>query len=261
MQQEIEEHKQTENELRISKEKAEESDKLKSAFLSNMSHEIRTPMNAIIGFSSILENKLKDPVFKSYIEKIIISGNNLLELINDILDFSKIEAGQLKIEKVVSNPRDIFNDVKLVFSDKIKNKGLLFNIKINDTLPDLLVIDANRIRQLLLNLVDNAIKFTEKGAVSINVDFVFTGKKDVSGDLKIKVEDTGIGIPENQIEYIFESFRQVEGQSTEKFGGTGLGLSITKQLTLMMNGEISVLSKQGKGTEFSIILHDVEVGD
>ncbi|MCD4792608.1 MAG: PAS domain S-box protein [Bacteroidales bacterium] len=257
----ITDRKQFEKGLKIAKQDAEQANRLKSEFLANMSHEIRTPMNAIIGFSSILESKTNDPLFKSYTEKIIISGNNLLELINDILDFSKIEAGHFKIEKVSSNPHDIFNDVELIFSDKVKSKGLLFDINISDTLPNLLVIDANRIRQLLLNLVDNAIKFTETGKVSVIVDYVITGKKDVLGDLKIKVEDTGIGIPENQIEYIFESFRQVEGQNTRKFGGTGLGLSITKQLTLMMGGEISVISKEGTGTEFSITLHDVKAVD
>lgn len=255
----ISDRKQYEQNLKKAKAEAEEANKLKSVFLANMSHEIRTPMNAIIGFSSILEDKIKNPVFKSYLENIIVSGNNLLELINDILDFSKIEAGQLKIVESETNIHKFFEEVRIVFKPKAENKGLKITCSVSNQLPDNLIIDSNRLKQILTNLIENAIKFTEEGKIEVSVD---TDDVDLNNNLLnliISVKDTGIGIVEEQIDFIFESFRQAEGQSIADYGGTGLGLSITKQLTELMGGEISVKSTYGLGSEFTVFIPKLKI--
>ena len=254
----ITERKKVEDALKIAKQEAEASNQLKSDFLANMSHEIRTPMNAILGFSELLQSRLTDEKHRSFITKIVKSGNSLLELINDILDLSKIEAGQLKIQKEVSNPHDIFNEVVLVFSELSKRKQIPIHVHITENLPKSMLIDRLRIRQILLNLLSNALKFTEQGEVSISV----TAEKKIRKNLiqlQIEISDTGIGIPDNQLDTIFESFRQAEGQSTRKYGGTGLGLAITKRLIELMGGTLSVKSTLGVGSTFIIILKNVEV--
>ncbi len=257
----ISEQKEVEKKLIDAKAAADKANQMKSEFLARMSHEIRTPMNAIIGFSSVLEQQLKDPVHKSYIEKILLSGNNLLGIINDILDFSKIEAGELKIEKKENNPLTILHNIEQLSSQKAKQKGIKVEVNKDISVPGKFFIDAYRIQQVLLNLVDNGIKFTEKGGVFLNLQFLSSASGPQRGELIFTVKDTGIGIPEQDLKHIFKEFKQVEGQSVAKYGGTGLGLSIAKHLTELMGGEIKVSSRQGEGTTFTVILKNVLVAD
>ncbi len=234
------------------KNQAMQANKLKSEFLANMSHEIRTPMNAVLGFSDILNNKLSNNAeCQPLIQGIINGGKNLTSLINDILDLSKIEAGRLEIIKEPVNILDLIEDIKQIFSVTLKNKNIILLLDIDKRFPNSLLLDKTRIRQILFNLVGNAIKFTEKGSVTISakIDKYIRHKSKV--DLIIEVRDTGIGIPNNQVDILFDPFIQIKNQDN-KYGGTGLGLSITKRLTEAMNGEISVKSELGKGSVFSI---------
>jgi PAS domain S-box-containing protein len=234
---------------------AQKSNRLKSQFLANMSHEIRTPMNAIIGFSDILYNRLTNETHKSFVEKILISGNNLLKLINDILDLSKIEANELRILKKPVDLREVVDELKILFSETAKDKSLKLTASVSKELTLKIITDELRIKQILINLIGNAIKFTEKGSVSIKVSV--ENIDDTHINLKISVKDTGIGIPEDQLQTIFETFRQVEGQDTAEFGGTGLGLSITKSLTEMLGGKIFV-KRHRIGSEFIMEFNNVE---
>jgi len=251
------EYQKQNKELKTIKQKAEEASKLKSEFLANMSHEIRTPMNAIIGFSGILQQEIENEEQKDYIDRIVKSGNELLHLIDDILDLSKIEAGQIKIQKEVKSLHNLIKEIPSVFYQISEEKQIPVKFEIDEKLPKLLLIDISRIRQVLFNLVSNALKFTEQGEILIIVETA--NIKETTTDIIIKIKDTGVGIPKNQLEVIFNSFSQVEGQSTRKYGGTGLGLSITKQLVKLMNGVISVESELGIGTTFKFSLKDVEI--
>jgi CheY-like chemotaxis protein/acylphosphatase len=221
-----------------------------------MSHEIRTPMNAIIGFSSLLQDTLDDSESKSYVDSIINSGKSLLTLINDILDLSKIEAGRLDINYEDFNIEALLHEVVRIFKVKSDEKSIVLDLKLSDKFPKLFRIDGVRLRQILFNIVGNAIKFTEDGSVTIVANF-----NEDNESLMIEVTDTGICIPENQQEKVFQAFRQQEEQSTRKYGGTGLGLTITKQLTEMMNGNIFVSSIHGKGSTFSVKFNNIEVID
>jgi len=251
--------------LKIEKEAAEKANKAKSAFLANMSHEIRTPLNAIIGFSDMLVRYISDELQSSYLDSIRSSGKSLLTLINDILDLSKIEAEKLELQY---NPIDIFSffkEIETIFSLKIKEKGLKFILDINKNLLVTLYLDETRSRQILINLIGNAIKFTEEGHVKLSAKAI-NFKKDTFAekpieyiDLVIEVEDTGIGIPKKSLQRIFKPFEQQDVQSTKKFGGTGLGLTISKRLVKLMNGELTVTSEWGKGSTFKIALKDVQI--
>ncbi|MCP4693284.1 MAG: PAS domain S-box protein [Desulfobacterales bacterium] len=251
--------KLAEEALKKAKEAAEAANRTKSEFLANMSHEIRTPLNAVTGFSELLSSLVSDQRQKSYLESIKTAGKSLLTLINDILDLSKIEAGMMKIEYERVNPRIIFNEIEQIFNMSIAEKGLEFIIDIDEDLPSTLILDETRLRQVLVNLVGNAIKFTTAGYIRLSADKNYKTDDRSKVDLIISVEDTGVGIPEEDQKNIFQSFKQRHGQSTRKYGGTGLGLTISKRLVEMMRGRIEVSSKFGVGTTFGITLGEVHV--
>ncbi|MDM8522248.1 ATP-binding protein [Desulfococcaceae bacterium HSG8] len=259
LQLEINERIRAEENLKKAKEEAVSANQAKSEFLANMSHEIRTPMNAVIGFSDLLSSLITDKKQKNYLESIRISGRSLLKLINDVLDLSKIEAGRLEIEYEPVNPHMILNEIKQIFQIRISEKNLDFIIDVDEALPTALMLDETRLRQILFNLVGNAVKFTETGHIRLSAQKECKIEDRSTLDLVISIEDTGIGIPQDQIQSVFESFRQQDGQSTRKYGGTGLGLAITKRLIEMMNGQIDVRSTAGKGSVFEMRLRDVEV--
>lgn len=227
------------------------ADRAKSEFLAKMSHEIRTPMNAIIGFSEVLaEEKLTDEQ-KHHVGIIHESGEVLLALINDILDFSKIEAGKLDVEIVDYSLRQLLDSIGSLLRPQAIEKGLEFEIRQRSRLPAKIRTDPVRLRQCLLNLVNNAIKFTEQGHVYVNVSLMLIdGKSYICFD----VEDTGIGIPSDKQESIFQAFAQADGGDTREFRGTGLGLAITRQLARLLDGQLSLTSEEGKGSVFSLIV-------
>ncbi|MFH2058645.1 MAG: ATP-binding protein [Pseudomonadota bacterium] len=251
--------KQT-KELIKSKESAETANRAKSVFLANMSHEIRTPMNAILGFTEIIKGKVSEPQLSGYLESIHSSGKSLLSLIDGILDLSKVEAGKLELKYTNVSPQQLFDDIRSLFRQKIKDKGLELMIDIPPDLPKVLLLDETRLRQILINLIGNAVKFTEKGHIKLTANYRYQDDAQHNRiDFIFCVEDTGKGISENQFDYIFESFSQLKGKEVSQFGGTGLGLAITKHLIKKMNGDISVNSEVGKGTVFTIILKGVKI--
>ena len=234
----------------LEKDKAEESKRLKQQFLANMSHEIRTPMNAIIGTVNLLHKSELDEKQSKYIGIIKTSADNLLVIINDILDISKIESGKFTIEEIPFNLHEKVSHVYESLRVKAEEKGLGFNVDYNQALSENYIGDPVRITQVLINLTGNAIKFTENGSVTIRV----TPVEDASNGISISVVDTGIGIAQDKIQHIFESFTQESADTTRKFGGTGLGLAISKQLIELMNGQLIVESVQGKGSSFIVKL-------
>jgi two-component system, sensor histidine kinase len=235
---------------------AEVANQAKSTFLANMSHEIRTPMNAVIGFSEILASEITDKKQKSYLNSIQMASKNLLTLINDILDLSKIEAGRLNIQYEPVNLQMILTELQQIFNLKMAEKQLEFIMEIDETLPQFLCLDETRLRQVLLNLIGNAVKFTESGYIKLCAN---QKASENQIDLILAVEDSGIGISSDQHNLIFESFRQQDGQSTRQYGGTGLGLTITKRLVEIMNGQISLSSVPGEGSRFEVTLRGVKI--
>ncbi len=255
----ITELKKSEQRFKLAAKAAEDANKAKSTFLANMSHEIRTPMNAVLGFSELLEDLITDRQQKQYLDSIMSSGKTLLSLINDVLDISKIEAGKLELQLKPVNLQPICEEIKNAFTWKTKEKNLNFVLDIDKTLPCSLLLDEIRIRQILVNLVGNAVKFTEKGYVRLSLSKQFKDNDESAVDLVITIEDTGIGIPVEQKEMIFEAFRQQDAQNINKFGGTGLGLTITKRVVEILNGELSVESELGKGSKFEVKIKNVAV--
>ena len=251
-------------ELRDAKEVAEAASQAKSDFLANMSHEIRTPMNAILGFTEILSEKEADQQRKIYFNAIQSNGQALMNLINDILDLSRIEAGKMKLEYKAVSLETLFNDIKTLFLGKAKEKGVELSVNIMPGLPPALLLDSARLRQILINLVGNALKFTAKGYIRLSIEYPAPdtgsgGSHHGAVDIRFSVADSGMGIPPDQRELIFNTFTQLKGQKFSEHGGTGLGLAITRRLVEMMNGSLCVQSKEGKGSLFTVDLKNVEV--
>ena len=234
------------------KQDAVRANKAKSEFLANMSHEIRTPMNAILGFAEILGNKINDKTLDTYINAISSSGSALLGIINDILDLSKIEAGKIQLSYKPVNLQQLVQEVEQIFKHKTNEKNIDFVIDIDSGLPDTVIIDDLRLKQILINLVGNAVKFTNKGYVHLSVKHTNCPNEANFSCISFTVKDSGIGIPNNQINRIFEAFEQQKNQDANKFGGTGLGLTITNRLIKMMGGDIRVTSKVGYGSSFEV---------
>ncbi|MEA1920145.1 MAG: response regulator, partial [Campylobacterota bacterium] len=237
-----------ENELKKSNIQLQAATKAKDEFLANMSHEIRTPMNAIIGLSHILLQSNLDKKQTGYVDKIHTSGNLLLGIINDILDFSKIEAGKLDIECIDFNLNTVLSNVSNIISSKAKEKNLELIYDLDRALPLMFRGDPIRVGQIIINLMNNAVKFTDKGDVSLKVTLLEFSK--TSEIVKFEVVDSGIGMSKEQLDTLFESFTQADSSTSRKYGGTGLGLTISKQLVEMMGGEIHVESKYGVGSRF-----------
>lgn len=236
-------------ELRIAKDDADAANAAKSTFLATMSHEIRTPMNGMMVMAEMLSVAPLSPRHQRYAEIITRSGKNLLHIINDILDFSKIESGKIELEEIEFSLDAVIEDVACLFAERAREKGLSLSIYIAPDVPEKVVGDPVRLTQILSNLVNNGLKFTETGGVSVNASFSVE-----AGHFRIVVEDTGIGIAPDQISRIFTRFSQADSSITRKFGGTGLGLSISRQLSEIMEGTVHVESTLGQGSRFIVTI-------
>ncbi len=254
-----------ERELENAKKQAESANRVKSEFLANMSHEIRTPMNAILGFCELLLERTENARDKNYLDSIYKSGRSLLRIIDDILDLTKIEAGKLELQPEPVHIRNLLNEVGNIFQAKAREKGIDFVVHVAESPSEVLLLDETRTKQILFNLVSNAIKFTSNGRIDVRVGLGAEPgpAADANGrntaELAIEVQDTGIGIPPDQHEIIFESFRQREGQKNREYGGTGLGLTITRKLVKMMGGKIALKSGLGLGSTFKVVVPRVEI--
>jgi PAS domain S-box-containing protein len=251
----ISDRKNTERKLQLAKDEAESATRMKSDFLATMSHEIRTPMNGIIGTTELVLDTTLTSQQKGYLNNVLYSAENLLEILNDILDFSKIEAGKMEVELHPFSLRRACQEVIDLLLPKAKQKNLSLTLDFKNNTQEFVIADSMRIRQILHNLVGNAIKFTEKGGVTISVDSLHGVKTEKDKTmLNISVIDTGIGLTKEQRRAIFNKFVQADSSTTRKFGGTGLGLSICQMLVALLGGEIGVESEVGKGSEFSFSL-------
>lgn len=247
----LQEEKQTfkfkEANLRLSKERVEAISKAKSEYLANLCHEFRTPMNAILGFSELLLNDSLTEEQQDYIETVYANSKHLLELIGDVLDLSKIESGQLEIVTEQFPLKKFIEDLEQLICPTIENKSLLFEVFLEENLPQTIIASHMHLRQCLINLISNAVRFTDSGSITLRL----------SGDsdgIYFDVSDTGIGISDEKFKRIFEPFMQAEKTTSHTFGGTGLGLAITKKLIELMGGGITVQSREGHGTTFTLYL-------
>lgn len=269
--------RRSEDELRAAKleaerlaREAEAASLTKSEFLANMSHEIRTPMNAVIGYSDLLSNTVTDPQQRNYLDAIRAGSRSLLMLINDILDLSRIEAGKMRLDYSAVSVRRLLSDVRHIFDLRATEQGISLEVSVDSKMPAAMMLDETRLRQVLFNLVGNAIKFTHEGGVTVRATATPRKPKETGpapeGEagrrtwyrLVVTVTDTGIGIPADQQEQIFEAFEQQEGQNSRRYGGTGLGLAISRKLVRMMGGELKVESEPGAGSTFTVSLPRVE---
>lgn len=228
--------------------KAQDAAEAKTAFLANMSHEIRTPMNGVLGLTDVLMSKSMPEDQRKLLQVIHDSGDALLTIINDILDFSKLDAGQIELEVTPFNLKRVLLDVNDLLKVKVKEKNLYLKIHYQKDCSEFFHGDSGRLRQILLNIIGNAIKFTDEGGINITVRY------DTQNQLLISVRDTGIGIAPDKVEHLFEEFTQAEISTTRKFGGTGLGLSISRKLAQVMGGDIVVMSALGEGSVFTVQL-------
>jgi len=240
------------NDLMKAKKELEESLKVKEQFLAKMSHEIRTPMNAIVGLTEILLEGTVSPEQKECLEAVKLSSDNLLSIINDILDFSKLESGKLSLEMLPFNLKEVIEGVMLTLHFSAVRKGIPVEYSLQKGMPEMIVGDPVRVRQILLNLVSNSVKFTEKGSVKIEAGIIRQDENNYT--IRFVVKDTGIGIPADRIQTIFESFTQASNETSRKYGGTGLGLTIVKQLAELQGGSVYVESEINKGSSFFVIL-------
>ena len=260
----LEELEKTKKAAEKAKEEAMQASRAKSNFLANMSHEIRTPINSVLGMDEMLLRENLEPKQEEYARNIQSAGNSLLSIINDILDFSKIESGKMDIIPVDYEVEKLCRDCYNMVSMRAVDKGLKLSVTGNPKLPSVLHGDEVRVRQIITNILNNAVKYTEKGSVELLIDFEKSGNHHIL--LKIQVKDTGSGISEENKKHLFQSFERIDEQKNRNIEGTGLGLAITKQLLDLMDGTISVDSEVGRGSTFYVELRQqvvfwIETGD
>ncbi|MEI8006154.1 MAG: response regulator [Bacteroidota bacterium] len=253
LEEEVQKRKEAEEEMKLARDEAREAARAKQLFLSTMSHEIRTPLNAIVNTAKLLKEENPRIDQKEDIDILEFSAENLLHLINDILDFSKIDAGKIEFEAIEFEIRKLMNGILQSFDYQATQKEIALEFKISQNVPDVIVGDSARLSQILINLVGNAIKFTDHGKVLVETDLLAAKGQQI--DLVMRVSDTGIGIAEDKLKSVFESFTQASSSTTRKYGGTGLGLAITQKLVELQGGSIEVKSEIGKGSIFSVTMH------